>query len=218
MGGFSWLECRTIYDPTSGMALVSNDKTEMPIALAACFIEFSLDLEYTQALCLTETEALFALGPLPPFLREVMMKPLIKTVLKIALVGAALGIIPGIAVADDNANLGKSEYMNACAVCHGATGAGDGSYGGMLTRKPSNLTQLTKKNGGVFPVGYVYQAIDGRKTAKEHGEGAMPVWGARYTVEADRHYSDFYGEYKSEAVVRARILSLIDYLNTIQKK
>ena len=46
----------------------------------------------------------------------------------------------------------------------------------------------------------------------------MPVWGAPYTVAADTHYSDFYGEYKSEAVVRARILSLIDYLNTIQKK
>ena len=32
----------------------------------------------------------------------------------------------------------------------------------------------------------------------------------RYKTDADRHYSDFYSGYNSEAMVRARILSLID--------
>ena len=146
------------------------------------------------------------------------MKQLIKTLLKTVLMGTALVFVSSVAVGEHNANLGKDEYLKACAVCHGVSGIGDGSYGGMLTVKPSNLTLLAKKNGGVFPADRVYQSIDGREMDKMHGSEAMPVWGARYKIEADKHFSDFYGEYNSEAMVRARILSLIDYLNNIQLK
>ncbi|MCK5167151.1 MAG: cytochrome c [Rhodospirillaceae bacterium] len=146
------------------------------------------------------------------------MKPFIRTLLKTVLVGAALSFISSTSIAEHSANLGKAEYVRACAVCHGASGIGDGSYGGMLTTKPSNLTLLSKNNGGVFPADRVYQAIDGRKMGAAHGSKAMPIWGERYKTEADKHYSDFYGKYDSEAMVRARILSLIDYLNNIQIK
>ena len=146
------------------------------------------------------------------------MKSPIRTLLKTVLVGAALSFISNTAIAEHGANLGKAEYLGACAVCHGASGIGNGSYGGMLITKPSNLTLLAKKNGGVFPTDRVYQAIDGRKTGAAHGSKAMPIWGERYKTEADKHYSDFYGKYDSEAMVRARVLSLIDYLNNIQIK
>ncbi|MCK5166520.1 MAG: cytochrome c, partial [Rhodospirillaceae bacterium] len=79
------------------------------------------------------------------------MKPLIRALLRTVLVGAALSFISNTAIAEHDANLGKAEYLGACAVCHGASGIGNGSYGGMLITKPSNLTLLTKKNGGVFP-------------------------------------------------------------------
>ncbi|MDH5188000.1 MAG: cytochrome c [Rhodospirillaceae bacterium] len=146
------------------------------------------------------------------------MKPFIRNIVKTALFGAALSFVSTVAVAEHNANLGKAEYMGACAVCHGESGVGNGSFGGMLSTKPTNLTLLAKENGGVFPTDLVYQTIDGRKMGAAHGSRAMPIWGERYKTEAAKHYSDFYGNYDSEAMVRARILSLIDYLNNMQIK
>lgn len=114
---------------------------------------------------------------------------------------------------------GKREYMDRCAVCHGQSGKGDGGMIDILKAAPSDLTTLSRKNGGVFPFEHVYAVIDGRQAVKGHGSRDMPIWGKAYsteTVRAGEHYGDM--PYTMDMYVRARILSLIDYLNRIQLK
>jgi mono/diheme cytochrome c family protein len=48
---------------------------------------------------------------------------------------------------------GQQEYLNSCAVCHGADGKGDGPLADELRKRPSDLTTLTRRNGGEFPTG-----------------------------------------------------------------
>ena len=45
-----------------------------------------------------------------------------------------------------------------------------------LKSTPSDLTVLAKKNNGVFPVGAVYEMIDGRKSVSAHSTREMPIW------------------------------------------
>lgn len=116
-------------------------------------------------------------------------------------------------------DLGKREYMDRCAVCHGQSGRGDGGATDVLKTAPTDLTTLSKKNGGVFPVDRVYAVIDGRTVVKGHGTRDMPIWGrdlSTETIKADEYYAGI--PYDMEMYVRARILSLIDYLNRIQVK
>lgn len=114
---------------------------------------------------------------------------------------------------------GKGEYMNRCAVCHGQSGKGDGGAIDILNTPPADLTTLSKKNGGVFPIERVYAVIDGRHMVKGHGTRDMPIWGKDYsteTVKADEYFAGM--PYNMEMYVRARILSLADYLYRIQAK
>jgi mono/diheme cytochrome c family protein len=112
---------------------------------------------------------------------------------------------------------GKQEYLNRCSTCHGQSGKGDGGLMDLLKKAPSDLTVLSKKNGGVFPFDRVYAVIDGREAVKGHGDREMPIWGREYraeTVRAAAYYVDV--SYDMESYVRARILALIDYLNRLQ--
>ncbi|MBK6337970.1 MAG: c-type cytochrome [Betaproteobacteria bacterium] len=130
------------------------------------------------------------------------------------LLAAALVGITGAALAADAADFGKREYDLKCASCHGLTGKGDGYYKPFLNVAPSNLSVITKKNNGVFPLEYVVQSIDGRGAVKAHGPREMPIWGRDFALEAGEKYFDV--PYDGQAVVRARILALVDYLNRLQ--
>ena len=52
-------------------------------------------------------------------------------------------------------------------------GTGDGPMAEALTVKPADLTQFSKKNGGVFPYVEVFRAVDGRKRVRGHGESVL---------------------------------------------
>jgi mono/diheme cytochrome c family protein len=139
------------------------------------------------------------------------------------LVAAALMVgANGIARAADKkpkVDLGKREYMNSCALCHGADGKGGGAIVDLLKTAPTDLTTLSKRSGGGFPYNRVFAIIDGRDMVKAHGDRDMPAWGDRYSVEnakAAEYYLDV--PYDMEMYVRNRILALIDYLNRIQAK
>lgn len=95
------------------------------------------------------------------------------------LVSGAILLLEAPAQAQDQ-DLGKMEYQSKCASCHGTDAKGDGPIADQLKTSPANLTQLGKKNGGVFPLGAVYEKIDGRQEVKAHGPREMPVWGYRY--------------------------------------
>ncbi len=86
------------------------------------------------------------------------------------------------------------------------------------------MTLLAKKNGGVFPINAIYQAIDGRLVVTAHGTREMPIWGYRYAPDlnmaASPNASDMFVDprFDPERIVRLRILAVIDYLNRIQEK
>lgn len=66
-------------------------------------------------------------------------------------------------------DVGKAEYLSSCGACHGSDAKGKGLFADQLKVAPTNLTQLAKNNGGVFPMNAVYEKIDGRQEVKAHG-------------------------------------------------
>jgi mono/diheme cytochrome c family protein len=106
----------------------------------------------------------------------------------------------------EDINLGKTEYEATCAACHGQNGKGDGPVSVELRTKPSDLTLIAERNGGVFPADVLYRIIDGRRTIRAHGTFEMPVWGPVFLRAG------------SEDDVRNRILAIIAYLKSIQLK
>lgn len=114
----------------------------------------------------------------------------------------------------DKLDAGRFEYESSCASCHGLAGKGMGPYSDSLKRSPPDLTTLAKRNGGVFPISHVYSTIDGAEAS--HGSREMPIWGSRYRLQTPYDYVD--REYNPATYVRARILSLVDYLYRIQEK
>jgi hypothetical protein len=118
--------------------------------------------------------------------------------------------------------IGRYEYLNSCASCHGPSGKGDGPVAKTLKRAPADLTKLSQANKGVFPVTRTYEVIDGRFEVVAHGPREMPVWGEIYKPTWGSAQSGIppYSVSKelAESIVRARILALIEYISTLQGK
>jgi hypothetical protein len=124
----------------------------------------------------------------------------------------------------------KMEYLSHCAACHGDDGKGDGPLAVKLTTKPTDLTVLSRKNKGVFPMSAVYAAIDGRNVSPSHNPREMPIWGCRSgsspvsptkdtrpkVYKPDPYESHLDLACDSEDVIANRILSTIEYLRRIQ--
>ncbi len=130
---------------------------------------------------------------------------------------AALTMAPLGAAAEEDL-IGADEYEASCLACHGVGGRGNGPMAEFLSVAPTDLTTISRNNDGVFPLLEVFQVIDGRTVVGAHGvrdtEGwEMPVWGARYKEQTGSKY----GEYGSESAVRARVLELVFYIQSIQQ-
>jgi mono/diheme cytochrome c family protein len=108
---------------------------------------------------------------------------------------------------------GKREFHQHCAVCHGLDGTGDSIMANfnLLTTTPPDLTQLRKRNKGIFPFWHVYRVIDGREPVKGHGTADMPIWGAAFQEEEGANLA-------GETRAIGRILELVHYLQSIQGK
>lgn len=113
-------------------------------------------------------------------------------------------------------DLGKREYDANCASCHGLKGKGDGPYKPFLTKSPTDLSTLSKRNAGIYPFSSVYAIIDGRQDVAAHGPRDMPVWGLDYSLKAVEAYLDV--PYSPEAYVRTRVLALTEYISRLQAK
>ena len=80
------------------------------------------------------------------------------------------------ACAPQPVEVGRGLYSDICAACHGSDGRGDGRLSLDLGTRPPDLTQLSAKNGGVFPQAQVMGVIDGyHRSDDPHSE--MPVFG-----------------------------------------
>jgi mono/diheme cytochrome c family protein len=73
---------------------------------------------------------------------------------------------------------GPEMFRAYCSVCHGTGGLGDGPAASALKKRPADLTQLTRKNNGSFPVYRVANVIMGADVSTSHGSRDMPVWGS----------------------------------------
>lgn len=102
---------------------------------------------------------------------------------------------------------GPADYQVYCSSCHGAAARGDGAIAATLKKRPSDLTQLTKKNDGVFPSELVFKFVDGRNGG--HQSDDMPKWGdvfAKASESADAQQT------------ADRINTLVKYLETLQAR
>jgi mono/diheme cytochrome c family protein len=138
------------------------------------------------------------------------------------LITASAIVAYGACASAQDVDIGKTEYLSACASCHGTEGKGNGPVSKELKTHPADLTTLAKKNNGVFPFNRVYQVIDGRDAVSSHGTREMPIWGYRFTPP---HYNlkstddaVLSPPASSEGIVHSRILAVIDYLNRMQEK
>jgi mono/diheme cytochrome c family protein len=110
---------------------------------------------------------------------------------------------------------GRTEFESHCAICHGDNGRGNGEMRKFLTRAPTDLTTMSKRNGGAFPNQLAWEIIDGRSEIGPHGTRAMPVWGRQYRYEA---LASPTSANEPEWYVRNRIVALLDYLSRIQER
>ncbi len=108
------------------------------------------------------------------------------------------------------ANDGKQMYASYCAPCHGVDGRGNGPVSNALKTPPTNLTLLSRNNGGAFPVMHVQAVLQFGAQESAHGTNQMPVWGPVLGK------MDPNGIQANEGVLR--ISNLSKYLESIQTK
>lgn len=105
---------------------------------------------------------------------------------------------------------GRAYFLRYCASCHGVEGKGDGTVSRSLKIKPADLTQLQKRNKGLFPLEKVMATIDGRTRIDAHGESKMPVWGELFEKEA-------MPQKDPTAASTAKVKVIADYVSTLQR-
>lgn len=104
---------------------------------------------------------------------------------------------------------GGELFRTYCAACHGTSARGDGPLAGSMARRPADLTEIAKRNGGLYPSELVFRTIDGKKPVRGHGGPDMPVWGDAFARARDGG---------DEAKVKSMIQSLVDYLESVQAR
>lgn len=126
-----------------------------------------------------------------------------------------LALCSSAVLAQQKVDFGKREFEANCASCHGMDGKGKGPIVELLRRSPPDLTQLAKNNQGVLPMNRLYEVIEGANVPA-HGGRDMPVWGRDYRIKDAERMME--APYDAEAMVRARILALLEYLNRLQAR
>jgi len=103
---------------------------------------------------------------------------------------------------------GKEMYRAYCAACHGTDGKGGGPATTALKIPPTDLTLLSKNNGGKFPSIKVSSSIRGESATPAHGSKEMPVWGELFWNVSGGH----------EGEVQQRVVNLTKYIESLQSK
>jgi mono/diheme cytochrome c family protein len=125
-------------------------------------------------------------------------------------VGAVMASSPlGAQTRPDSGASGDYLFRTYCASCHGASARGDGPLADSMRIRPANLTEIAKRNMGVFPREQVFRIIDGRQPVKGHGGADMPVWGDVFARSS---------QVRNEAVITERIEALVRYLEGLQAR
>ena len=103
---------------------------------------------------------------------------------------------------------GAKLYQAYCAVCHGANAKGDGPMAKSLKTSPPDLTRITARNSGMFPLAKIRRIIAGEESVPAgHGTREMPTWGPIFSQVA-----------WDQDLGRVRIDNLARYLEGLQGK
>ena len=108
---------------------------------------------------------------------------------------------------DTDPTSGVEMYRTYCAVCHGLDGKGNGPAVSALRRGPPDLTLLSKRNGGEFPMFRVANIIQADAAIPVHGSRDMPMWGDAFRALK-----------RDELVVKLRVHNLVQYISSLQEK
>jgi mono/diheme cytochrome c family protein len=107
---------------------------------------------------------------------------------------------------------GAELFAGHCAACHGAEARGGGPMAEILAVAPPDLTGLTARAGGAFPLEQVVRSIDGRTMVLAHG-GPMPLFGMILGGEpAVIDAAD-----GTPVITKAAVIDIAAWLETIQE-
>ena len=109
--------------------------------------------------------------------------------------------------------VGKTLYMYHCTACHGQSGRGDGPLAGDLDRAVPDLTLISQRNGGSFPMARVMSVIDGYSRARD-GNVTMPEFGIDLQAGPLVLYDSGDGR---RTPTPSKLVALAEYLRTIQR-
>jgi mono/diheme cytochrome c family protein len=98
---------------------------------------------------------------------------------------------------------GPALYKAYCAACHGPEAKGNGPVASTLKVPPADLTRISARNGGTFPLMRIERIISGEE--ERRGHGAMPAWGPVFSEVG-----------RDQDLGRVRIDNLARYLKDIQ--
>jgi mono/diheme cytochrome c family protein len=107
---------------------------------------------------------------------------------------------------------GRALYEDYCQTCHGPAGRGDGPSAAGLSRRPADLTRISARNGGTFPLVGVMSTIDGY-TRVGRGGTVMPELGAIF-ADGPVEMVDTGGGVLTPTP--AKLVALADYLRGLQ--
>jgi mono/diheme cytochrome c family protein len=102
---------------------------------------------------------------------------------------------------------GPTLFTTYCAICHGQAADGHGPMARILKTPVPNLTEIAKRNGGVFPFERIENISAGTESSGlGHGTRQMPIWGPLFSeITSDRDYG------------KVRLYNISKYLESIQK-
>jgi mono/diheme cytochrome c family protein len=103
---------------------------------------------------------------------------------------------------------GATLYKAYCATCHGTDGKGIGPMTEWLKIKSPDLTRLTTREGGKFPLVRIQRVIAGEENITAgHGTREMPIWGPVFSKVT-----------RDEDLGPMRVYNVAKYVETIQIK
>jgi len=102
----------------------------------------------------------------------------------------------------------KDVGISYIADCNGTDGKRGSPAASALKVPPTDLTLLSKSNGGKYPALKVTASIRGEAALPAHGSKEMPVWGPLFSRLASGH----------QAEVQQRVANLTQYIETLQAK
>lgn len=106
---------------------------------------------------------------------------------------------------------GKALFEQHCSACHGADGKGDGPAAASLKTQPADLTRITARRNGVWPVLEIMSIIDGYTKVTNTRED-MPV----ISELSSGSTVDFDTGNGLATSASASLVALADFLETIQ--